>query len=235
MSKPNILYIHSHDTGRYVQPYGYAVPTPNIQALAEQGVLFRQAFSAAPTCSPSRAALLTGQCPHASGMRGLAHRGWFLDDYSRHIIHTLAKAGYTSALAGVQHVAGGANSKAADIGYDQVLTTSHDANEALAKAEAFLADPPDKPFFLSVGFDETHRPFPTDDCADDPRYVRPPAPVADTPETRRDMCGFLKLARRLDASIGKVLAALDAAGLTENTLVICTTDHGPAMPGMKCK
>ena len=59
-ARPNILYIHSHDTGRYVQPYGYAIPTPSIQRLAEQGILFRKAFSAAPTCSPSRASLLTG-------------------------------------------------------------------------------------------------------------------------------------------------------------------------------
>ena len=50
-TRPNILYIHSHDTGRYVQPYGYQVPTPNIQLLADQGALFRKAFCAAPTCS----------------------------------------------------------------------------------------------------------------------------------------------------------------------------------------
>ena len=56
MSKrPDILYLHSHDTGRYVQPYGEQVPMPNVQALADQGVLFRQAFCAAPTCSASRA------------------------------------------------------------------------------------------------------------------------------------------------------------------------------------
>ena len=52
---PNILYIHSHDTGRVVQPYGYQVPTPNMQLLADQGVLFREAFCNAPTCSGSRA------------------------------------------------------------------------------------------------------------------------------------------------------------------------------------
>jgi len=40
-ARPNILYIHSHDTGRFVQPYGFQVPTPNIQLLADQGVLFR--------------------------------------------------------------------------------------------------------------------------------------------------------------------------------------------------
>ena len=48
--------IHSHDTGRFVQPYGFQVPTPNIQLLADQGVLFREAFCAAPTCSGSRPA-----------------------------------------------------------------------------------------------------------------------------------------------------------------------------------
>jgi arylsulfatase A-like enzyme len=49
---PNILYIHSHDTGRYVEPYGYPVPTPHIQRLAEQGLLFRKAFCAAPRVPP---------------------------------------------------------------------------------------------------------------------------------------------------------------------------------------
>ncbi len=63
MDQPNILYIHSHDTGRSIQPYGHAVPTPNLQRLAEQGVLFRQCFCVGPTCSPSRSGLLTGQYP----------------------------------------------------------------------------------------------------------------------------------------------------------------------------
>jgi len=91
--RPNILYIHSHDTGRYVQPYGHAIATPALQRLAEQGVLFRKAFCAAPTCSPSRASLLTGQHAHNSGMPGLAHRGFSLNDYGQHILHTLRKAG----------------------------------------------------------------------------------------------------------------------------------------------
>ena len=56
--RPNIVYLHSHDTGRHIQPYGHQVPTPNIQRLADQGLLFRQAFcrragllaAAAPRC-----------------------------------------------------------------------------------------------------------------------------------------------------------------------------------------
>src|SRR5215218_8525863 len=98
MPMPNIIYLHSHDTGRYVQPYGYPVPTPNIQRLADQGVLFRQAFSVAPTCSGSRAALLTGEYSHQTGMIGLAHRGSTLNDHTRHLVHTLQAAGYSTAL-----------------------------------------------------------------------------------------------------------------------------------------
>ena len=75
MARPNLLYIHSHDTGRYIQPCGCAVPTPNMQGLAEEGVLFRHCFCGGLTCSPSRAALLTGHAPHSSGMIGLTHRG----------------------------------------------------------------------------------------------------------------------------------------------------------------
>ena len=100
MKRPNILYIHSHDTGRFIQPYGHAISTPRLQQLAEEGVLFRQAFTPNPTCSPSRACLLTGQTAHSNGMLGLAHRGFSLNDYGQHILHTLRKHGYTSALTG---------------------------------------------------------------------------------------------------------------------------------------
>ncbi len=228
MNRPNILYLHSHDTGRYIQPYGYAAPTPNMQKLAEQGVLFRQNFCGGPTCSPSRAVLLTGMYAHNNGMTGLAHRGWHLNDYRQHIIHTLHRAGYTSALFGTQHVAQDANM----IGYDR-LSPGGTAQERTQAAVDFLSQAPAQPFFLSVGYSETHRPFRQAE-PEDARYCRPPAPLPDTPETRRDMAEFVATLRLLDDSYGRVLHALDRAGLAENTLVICTTDHGIAFPGMKC-
>src|SRR5262245_56259592 len=83
----NILYLSSRDAGRYLSPFGHPVPTPNLKKLASEGILFRNAFSAAPTCSPSRASLLTGQCAHQNGMLGLAHRGFSLDDYRHHLVH----------------------------------------------------------------------------------------------------------------------------------------------------
>ena len=232
MPKYNVLYLHVHDAGRYVQPYGHAVPTPNIQDLAEQGVLFRQAFCANPTCSASRASLLTGLWPHCSGMTGLAHRGWSLSDYSRHIVHTLKAAGYHTALCGTQHVAQGAER----IGYDEIVDIPGGRNvETIANAaRGYLQRGHDRPFFLSAGFNVTHRKYPKPGWQEDERYCLPPAPIPDTPETRRDMAGYKAAARKWDDAVGIVIEALDAAGLAENTLVICTTDHGIAFPYMKC-
>lgn len=247
MSRPNILYIHSHDTGRYVQPYGYGVSTPRLQQLAEEGILFRQAFCAAPMCSPSRAALLTGQSPHSAGMVGLAHRGFSLNDYRQHIVHTLRDAGYTSTLIGVQHVARDPE----QIGYDQVLAQSSrpggdpmseegfirdavSADDVVPVATRFLGSSPSQPFFLSIGFFETHRPFPEPGPDERPGYRQPPAPLVDTPQTRQDMAGFTASAKIWDEGVGAILDSLEASGLADNTLVICTTDHGAPFPGMKC-
>src|SRR6266699_5070048 len=219
---PNILYLHSHDTGRYVQPYGYPVPTPHIQELAEQGVVFRQAYCAAPMCSASRASLLTGQYPHSNGMLGLAHRGFSLRNYRHHIVHTLHQAGYYSVLIGEQHI-----SKEPDIiGYDRVfkIETSHVASIAPIAID-ILRNAPSQPFFLSVGFYETHREFFEPISPQDAYYCLPPSTLPDTPETRLDMAAFGASAQSLDRGVGAVLKALDASGLAENTLVICTTDH----------
>jgi arylsulfatase A-like enzyme len=229
-SLPNVLYLHSHDTGRYVQPYGHPVPTPNIQRLADQGVLFRRAFCAAPTCSASRACLLTGQYGHNNGMMGLAHRGWSLNDYRQHIVHPLREAGYHSALIGEQHIA-----KRPDIiGFDQVvkIDTTHVETVAPAAIE-LIAEPIPQPFFLSVGFFETHRDFLGPSSVRDALYSLPPPNLPDTPETRRDMAAYKASARSLDQGVGTVLEALDEHGLADNTLIIFTTDHGLAFPGAK--
>ncbi len=231
----NVVYVHSHDTGRYVQPYGYDIPTPNIQRLAEEGVLFRQAFCAAPTCSPSRACLLTGQTAHSCGQLGLANRGFNLRDTDKHIVQTLKQQGYRSALFGIQHL----HSDARLLGYDLIVETNsqgdgYDGAARTQDAVDFLASRPDQPFFMTVGYFETHRVFPEPGWQEDARYTRPPAPLPDTPETREDMAAFQASARILDENIGRVLDALDENGLAENTLVICTTDHGLAFPGMKC-
>jgi N-sulfoglucosamine sulfohydrolase len=226
----NIVYLHSHDTGRHIQPYGHQVPTPNIQRLADQGLLFRQAFSAAPVCSGSRAALLTGEYSHTNGMLGLAHRGYRLVDYDHHLVHTLRQAGYSSVLIGEQHL----SSDPAEIGYDRVveIDSTHAAEVAPAVGRV-LREGVDQPFFLSVGFFETHRDYFEPSSVRDALYSLPPANLPDTPQTRRDMAAYKASARSLDQGVGAVLNALDEHELTEDTLVILTTDHGLAFPGAK--
>ena len=113
----NILLLHTHDSGRFLQPYGYALETPHLKTLAERGTLFRQAFSVAPTCSPSRAGMLTGQYPHNCGMFGLAHRGFSLPDYQHHMARYLTNFGYETVLCGIQHEAPSADL----LGYTKIL------------------------------------------------------------------------------------------------------------------
>ena len=230
MPPPNIVYLHSHDTGRYVQPYGHQIPTPNIQRIADQGLLFRQAFCAAPSCSGSRACMLTGQWAHVNGMTGLAHRGWELADYRRHIVHPLRAAGYWSALVGEQHV----SADPGVLGYDHVVDIGTTRVAAIAPAALeLLRSRPPEPFFLSIGFFETHREFFEPSSVRDALYGAPPGQLPDTPVTRADMAAFKASARSLDQGVGVVLHGLDEAGLADNTLVVLTTDHGLPFPGAK--
>lgn len=239
----NVLLLHSHDCGRYFSPYGHAVPTPHIQALADRSTLFRQAFSAAPTCSPSRAALLTGQWAHEAGMLGLAHRGFKLSHPERHLARFLREHGYHTALAGIQHEFGEGDA----LPYSEVLLVRRvrssaqagdvclKQDERVAKAAAaFLGETRDQPFFLSCGFFLGHRPFPTDGPARADQILVPPG-MPDTETVRADMAGFHNALAALDRQVGTVLAALADGPHAENTLVIFTVDHGIPFPRMKGK
>jgi arylsulfatase A-like enzyme len=233
----NILYIHSHDTGRWIQPYGFAVQTPNLMQLAERGTLFRKAFCAGPTCSPSRAALLTGEYPHNTGMLGLVNRGHHLNHPQRHLNHTLKQAGYQTLLAGIQHIATGDD--IALLGYDHILPTVSNRAKDVADAavEGLQQRDRTQPFFMSVGLFETHRMpcgdfgHPIDATSID--YIAPAAPLCDTPQTREDMASFHASVHAMDHAIGRILRTLDEQHLTDNTLIVYTTDHGPAFPRMK--
>lgn len=253
--RPNIVYLHAHDAGRYVEPYGFPVATPNLLAFAREGVLFRKAFAAAPTCGPSRAALLSGQYPHQVGVYGLPGRdGWRFDDYGKHLVHFLNGHGYETVLAGVQHEC--AHADLSPLAYRRILDARPQQGEfyqeTIDHVERFLAAPGDRPFFLSVGIDEPHR----DNLARpelgltgtshrfsktryydpdrlDARYVAPPPFLPDLPEIRRDMAAYREGVRIMDEYMGRVLTCLRHRGLDGRTLVIVTSDHGIEFPGGK--
>ena len=163
-------------------------------------------------------------------MLGLAHRGFSLDDPRQHILHTLRGAGYWTAMVGEQHV----SADPEDLGYDVVVDadTSH-AHDVAPATVALLRDRPPEPFFLSVGFFETHRDYFEPTSVRDALYSLPPANLPDSPVTRRDMASFKQSARALDHGVGAVLSALDELELADDTVVIFTTDHGIPFPGAK--
>lgn len=243
----NIVYMHSHDTGRYIQPYGYGISTPNLMALAREGTLFRQAYCAAPTCSASRSALLTGMMPHSNGMLGLTHRGFQLHDPTRHLAACLNGNNYETVLCGIQHE----STDASRLGYERILhdKKGDDAGDSPGNAAANwdlenackVAEYLDKrketsdgrPFFLSFGMSSTHRAFPeTHDV--NPNYVMPPFPMYDCAINRADAAAYAASASVMDTCVGIVLSALRECGLEHDTLILYTTDHGIAFPMMKC-
>ena len=234
MTPPNVIYLHSrHQTraGGRAALRATTIPTPNIQLLADQGVLFRHAFSAAPTCSGSRAALLTGQYPHSNGMMGLAHRGWSLDDYSpAHRAHRCARR-----ATGRRSSASSTSRRRSTISATTSCTAvaRNHVESAAPRAVEVLRGGIPEPFFMSVGFFETHRDFFEPSSVRDVLYSLPPSNLPDTAAVREDMAAFKASARSLDQGVGRVLNALQSAGLAERTLVICTTDHGLAFPGAK--
>ncbi len=242
----NIIYMHTHDLGRYIQPYGYPPRTPNLQRLAEEGVLFRNAFSVAPTCSPSRAATVTGRYPHQVGMHGLTGQGWVLRDYDEHFAAHFARHGMLTALTGVQHVTGPTPDELARLPYERMIEPIgepgeriHDRNTEVAID--FIKEKHDRPFFLSLGYTLTHhsnwdRSFVLSrdtmgplDC----RYARPLPHLPDTPRTRWEAAMRIRATEFFDTRVGLLLDALDETGRRDDTLLVFTTDHGPGLPGVK--
>lgn len=239
----NVIYLHSHDSGKFISPYGYHLETPNLEAFAENSVVFQNAFAVAPTCSPSRASLLTSTYPHENGMLGLVNRGFMLKDYKRHFVQWLNKSNFETALCGIQHEGAHyheAEKAAETIGYQYNLTTTTKLadlsdkriwdDENTTNAIQWLSDKrKQKPFFLSLGFYGTHRPYPkikqgtTRKRGVPDGFPREKVILDDFEEYNESI-------KHVDQCIGRVVEHLKQSKLLENTIVIFTTDHGIAYP-----
>lgn len=226
----NILFIITHDTGRHLGCYGRGAPSPHLDRLAQEGLLFSQAFCTAPQCSPSRASVLTGLVPHRHGLIGLAHRGFRLHPHVPRLPQLLSQAGYSTHLFGVQHETQG--NRVAELGYQHIhRVESNSCLKVVPEVVEFLASGPPQPFYASVGFSETHRRFPPLETV--PEQVTIPPFLPDAPEVRRDIAELNEAVRRVDEGVGRIIEALQKHGLWGNTLLVFTTDHGIAFPGAK--
>lgn len=236
----------AHDLGRHLGCYGVpTVRTPHLDRLAAQGVRFARSFCAAPQCSPSRAALFTGRTPHQNGVMGLCHGdfGWDLHENERHLAGLLQSAGWRTALVGIQHE----TARPDAMGWDEITPPGTPApNKRGADAVAyhavqFLQRPvADTPFYLQIGFFEPHRApgtpgdFGSPPADDENGSVYVPPYLVDDEAAREEFGHYQGAIQKLDDAVGEVLAALDAHGLRDDTLVLFTTDHGVPFPRAKC-
>lgn len=228
--QPNILVFICHDLGRYLGCYGVpGVRTPHIDAFAAAARQFENSFCVAPQCSPSRAALWTGRYPHANGVVGLAHSG-FANDLKpdeRHLAQLLAANGYETRLFGTQHEANSPER----CGYQQAHPRGSCAELATACCSFLAQRAPDAaPFFAQIGFTEPHRPFPHDVQKIDADAVAMPSYLPDIPEVREDMVDMEASVASIDKAFGRVLEALETAGVADDTVVVFTADHGIPFP-----
>ncbi|MCM3611583.1 sulfatase [Planococcus sp. MERTA32b] len=237
MEKMNILMVISHDTGRHLGTYGRKVETPELDKIAEEGIQFDNYFCSQPQCSPSRGSILTGKYGHNHGLMGLTHLGHTMKSDVKTIPSEMKKAGYDTSLFGFFHESIDGVYEGEKLGYDHVVTVPGNAAEKVTdQLESFLKERTvsqnEKPFYASVGFEETHRPF--DGFEPDPvDSVEVPPYLPDTKKVREDISLFQGSVKELDRSVGRIKKLLDDTGLADNTVLIYTTDHGIAFPRAK--
>ncbi len=237
-SKPNILFIFADDWGWgdlscHEHPY---VKTPNIDRLAAEGTDFHRFTVASGVCSPSRAAVMTGHFPgrykidgHFAAVKSNQSRNMpdWLSPKAPTLPRFLQEGGYATAHFGKWHLA---NNMIPDsplpnaYGYDEYgafncageqMPVHEDALNTIAFIEKCQRDR--KPFFINLWIHEPHTPFHVI-----PKYQWH---FRDLNETDNIYASVLSHA---DDRIGQVLDTLDRLKLTDNTLVVFTSDNGPA-------
>jgi N-sulfoglucosamine sulfohydrolase len=215
--------------------------TPNLDRLEARGVSFSHAFDVTSTCSSSRTTYATGQYPHTHGVTGLVHRmpELSLPDGSPTLARHLRDAGYVTAIEGKFHLA--FPSEADRFGYQEVMTTL--ATQWIVDASQtidFIRRRGRERWFLELNYMNPHRNLlgaftqhadhPRDPAAlTMPEYMVLP----DVPGAREELAAYYSQVDRMDVMIGEVVAALEADGLLDDTLIAFISDNGSPFPHNK--
>ena len=252
-SKPNIVFLVADDLGSFdVSWRGGKIPTPHLDKLALAGARL-EAHYVLPVCSPTRAALLTGRYPMRHGLQEGVVRPWAqyglpLDE--RTLPQALREAGYETAITGKWHLGhfkpdylptrrgfdhqyghymgaidyfrhdrdGGFDWHRDDKACrDEGYSTDLIATEAARLVEKRNIQ---KPLFLYVPFNAVHTPM---DVAPRHRDL--------FPELKGNRRKYACILTAMDEGVGKIVAAIDRAGIRDNTLFVFTSDNGGPNPG----
>lgn len=244
--RPNILFCISDDQSYpHAGAYGAGfVRTPGFDRIAQEGVLFRNAFVSTPSCCPSRGSVLTGQDFYRLREASMNHTIWpgGFEVYP----DLLAAAGYHVGFTGKGWGPGnwkvsGRKHSPAGPAYNEIRLqppARHLSEIDYARNfEAFLKQKPaEAPFCFWVGFTEPHREF-------EPRaglrhgarldQVQVPGFLPDTETVRSDLADYAFEIYYYDGHLERILKTLEEAGELERTLVVATADNGMAFPRAK--
>jgi len=236
--RPNVLFVIADDASSHFGCYGCRwTRTPAVDRLARDGLVFDNAYVPTSKCAPCRAAILTGRNPWQLGAAA-NHWPTFPPEYQA-FTEVLAAAGVACGGAGKVWGPGVALTAAGDQRtWGLAAAKGGPAADPGAGLREFLARRrPDQPFFYWFGSANPHRTYrPGAGLAAGKQAAdidRVPACWPDTDVVRRDMLDYATEIEAFDAEIGSLLAALEAAGEAENTLVIVTSDHGMPFPRIK--
>ena len=253
-AQPNIVLIVAEDLSPRVGAFGDAVAqTPNIDALAEQGMRYTRVFSASGVCAPNRSALITGVYPQALGTQHMrtVNRGY-------EAVPPPDVKAFPELLRQAGYVTGNTAKTDYQFGEPFTLWDVNHGNFALPPDLALWRQlPRDKPFFAMINLMSTHESrLATLDTegqgalgpvivglalaraamvseVTDPADVRVPDYYPDIPPVRASIAQHYDNIHYMDAQVGEIMANLRADDLLESTVVIWLTDHGDGLPRAK--
>lgn len=214
--KPNMLWIVSEDNSPLLGCYGDTfATTPNLDKLAKQGILYKNAFATAPVCAPSRNTLITGMYPPSLGTEHMRST-YPVPDFVRFFPHYFREAGYYTTN----------NAKKDYNTIDQPEAWDESSGKATYKNRR-----PGQPFFavfnLNVSHESNiHTPEPNDKLKHDPEKVPLPPYHPQTPEMKHDWAQYYDKIEEMDRQAGALLEELAKEGLAENTIVFYYSDNG---------
>ena len=229
---------HGFEMGAYSHP---VIQTPNLDRLAAEGVRFTNAFCTTASCSASRSVILTGLHNHTNGQFGHAHgyNHFSSHDWVKSLPALLKPQGYTTGVIGKLHV-----EPAAIYPFDfSRLNDPRNVVRMAEEARQFFNQCAGTPFFLLVGFADPHRSalrfgneksYPgVEPVVYSPDDVIIPPFLPNQPEVRTELAEYYQSVSRMDLGVGMMLKALEAAGRSDETLVLYISDNGMPFPGAK--